>query len=172
MVVTITRQVVRPLSTALRRLHHQALVGCFPGVVEVRDTAVGRMLIQTLDFPLLGERQQGCHCLIQESHVASPCLEAQGWMDGALLSTALIWQLTPAGGGMTLTCKAQYTVAAAIIDEMTNALRRRSPLPIRTDAEAIFSRAIGNLLEDHLDAYSHAYGDNLCAVLERDRFVP
>jgi carbon monoxide dehydrogenase subunit G len=159
------RQLACPLSQAHQILHPPMLFTCLPGVVGIQETGAGLTVQQTVVFPVLGERRQRCHCGLQEVIETRAMLTVKGWIGGELLSTTGDWQLVQQGQGTVLSFHGRYTVPPAVCEEMVHALRRYSPLPIRSDADAILSRAVERLLEEALAGYSREYLATLCARL-------
>jgi carbon monoxide dehydrogenase subunit G len=159
------RQLESPLSQARQILHSPTLFTCLPGVVGMQETGAGLTGQQIVTCPVLGERRQHCHCGLQEVLETRARLAVKGWIDGELLSIRGDWQLVRQGQGTVLSFHGRYTVPEAVCEEMVHALRRYSPLPIRSDADAILSRAVERLLEEALAGYSREYLAALCARL-------
>ena len=67
---------------------------------------------------------------------------------------------------MLLTLGPDYDVGAALKEQAVNELRSRSPLPIRTDADAILGRAVDDFFERRFAEDAAAYCDRLRARLE------
>jgi len=84
---------------------------------------------------------------------------------GSLISLAGCWRLEPCQDGVRLRLMLAYELASSLKEQAVNTLRSRSPLPIRTDADAILSRAVDEFFETHLAAQAAAYCDAVRAHL-------
>jgi len=84
---------------------------------------------------------------------------------GSLVSVAGRWQLEPADDGVRLHVTLDYEIAPPLKEQAVTTLRSRSPLPIRTDADAILSRAVDEFFQTHLTAQAAAYCDAVRAHL-------
>jgi len=82
---------------------------------------------------------------------------------GPLASVAGHWRIEPGVEGMRVRLSLAWEIAPAVKESAVNTLRSRSPLPIRTDADAILSRAVDEFFETRLAAQAGAYVDALCA---------
>lgn len=163
--VTATKYLNYPLFKARQWIRHPSLFTSLPEVVEVQPMD-GELRIQhRFVFPLLGERSHLCRCSLRDIIDTEIALEAKGWVEGELLSIAIYWHFLQQEEGMRITFQGQYTVQEAIVEELVNALRRYSPLPIRSDADAILARGVDRLLEEKLEDYSREYLANVCAQL-------
>ena len=60
-----------------------------------------------------------------------------------------------------------YDIAPPLKTLAVNTLRSRSPLPIRTDADAILSRAVDEFFETRFTEQAAAYCERLRARLEQ-----
>jgi hypothetical protein len=76
---------------------------------------------------------------------------------GALVGIAGCWQLEPGEDGVRLRVTLDYEIAPRLKERAVNTLRSRSPLPIRTDADAILSRAVDEFFETRLAEQAAAY---------------
>ena len=62
-----------------------------------------------------------------------------------------------------------YDIAASLKTLAVNTLRSRSPLPIRTDADAILSRAVDEFFETRFTEQAAAYCERLRARVEQPK---
>ena len=76
---------------------------------------------------------------------------------GPLVSIAGCWQLEPAEGGVRARLTLRYDIAEPLRTEAVNTLRSRSPLPIRTDADAILEAlAVNGAKPSHVEGYDRS----------------
>ncbi len=75
-------------------------------------------------------------------------------------------ELEPCAAGVLAHLTLDYDVGAALKEQAVNELRSRSPLPIRTDADAILGRAVDDFFERRFAEDAAAYCDRLRARLE------
>ena len=71
------------------------------------------------------------------------------------------WELTPGEDAVRVRLTLDYDIAPALKTLAVNTLRSRSPLPIRTDADAIMSRAVDEFFETRFTEHAAVY----CAAL-------
>jgi len=87
-------------------------------------------------------------------------------MRGAMVTIAGRWQLEPIPDGVHLRLTLDYDIAPPLKALAVDTLRSRSPLPIRTDADAILSRAVDEFFETRFSAQAAEYCERLRARLE------
>ena len=88
---------------------------------------------------------------------------------GALVTITGRWRLEPAGAGVRVHLTLDYDIAAPLKTLAVNTLRSRSPLPIRTDADAILSRAVDEFFETRFTEQAAAYCERLRARVEQPK---
>lgn len=163
--VTATQYLHYPLFKARQWIRHPYLFTSLPKVVEVQPMDGELRIKHLFVFPLLGERSHLCRCSLQDIIDTEIALDAKGWVEGELISIAIHWHFLQQEEGMRITFRGQYTVQEGIIEELVNALRQYSPLPIRSDADAILSRGFDRLLKEELETYSREYLAKVCTQL-------
>jgi len=84
---------------------------------------------------------------------------------GDLVSIDGCWQLESSEDGVRLRVTLGCEIAPPLKDRAVTTLRSRSPLPIRTDADAILSRAVDEFFETRLAEHAAAYCDAVRAHL-------
>jgi hypothetical protein len=107
-----------------------------------------RCFEQELDLPIVGRRSQ---TVVTTAGVEFCCA-------GDLWSVSGCWRLDADDGGrvwaeLEVSCR----VAESLAREAVDAYRSRSPLPIRTDADAILGRVVEDLFREKLAADVEAY---------------
>jgi hypothetical protein len=86
-------------------------------------------------------------------------------LHGPLVSVAGCWRLQPSGDGVRLQVTLDYEISPPLKEQAVTTLRSRSPLPIRTDADAILSRAVDEFFQTRLAEQAAAYCDAVRAHL-------
>jgi hypothetical protein len=71
------------------------------------------------------------------------------------------WTLVAGDGTVRASLTLDYEVAPPVVERAMNRLRARSPLPFRTDADAILRRALTDRFEEHLVRSLDAYADDV-----------
>jgi hypothetical protein len=138
---------------------------CFPGLSRGADTNGSpnrRALCHDLDLPIVGHRRQSVTLSVGREGRDGRRFTVRG----DLLSIAGRWRLEPCADGVLAHLMLDYDVCAALKAQAVNELRSRSPLPIRTDADAILGRAVDDFLEKRFAEDAAAYCDRLRARLE------
>src|SRR5262245_13608179 len=107
-----------------------------------------RCFEQELDLPIVGRRTQ---TVVMTAGIEFCCA-------GDLWSVSGSWRLAADDGGqvrgeLEVSCR----VAESLAREAVDAYRSRSPLPIRTDADAILRRVVEDLFREKLTADIEAY---------------
>ena len=75
------------------------------------------------------------------------------------------WQLEPGDAEVRVRLTLDYEIAPDLKTLAVNTLRSRSPLPIRTDADAILSRAVDEFFETRFAEQAAAYCEQVRARL-------
>jgi len=138
---------------------------CFPGLsrrADANGSASRRALCHDLDLPIVGHRRQSVTLSVGREGRDGRRFTVRG----DLVSIAGRWRLEPCAAGVLAHLTLDYDVSAALKGEALNELRSRSPLPIRTDADAIIGRAVDDYFETRFAEDAAAYCDRLRARLE------
>jgi hypothetical protein len=170
--VTVTAET--PLSSSLddawAALGRRATYFYFPGVSR---SPSGAALDHALDLPIVDRQEQVATLSIDRP---SP-LDGRGQGEGAhrerrftlrgeLVTISGRWRLEPTDAGVHVRLTLDYDVAAPLKTLAVNTLRSRSPLPIRTDADEILSRAVDEFFETRFAEQAADYCERLRARLE------
>src|SRR5262245_21189089 len=134
----------------------------FPGVT--RATGAARRLQHTLDLPILDSVVQTTTLSISRVSGNERC-ERRFSLRGPMVSIAGCWTLEPADDGVRLRVTLVYDMVPSLKEQAVTTLRSRSPLPIRTDADAILSRAVDAFFETRLAEHAAAYCDAVRAQI-------
>ncbi len=130
---------------------------CFPGLAPPSGDAPG-LADHDFEFPYLGARRQAT--ALQVDHFADGG-ERQVLVrgSGALLSYTARWILDDRLDGSRGSVTFEYELSDALVTEAMNELRSRSPLPFRSDADAILRLAVGEAFEMYFERVLTAYAD-------------
>ena len=121
-------------------------------------------LQHAVDLPILERVEQTARLSIDRAG-RNGCRDRRFALRGPLVSIMGRWQLEPSGDGVRLQVTLEYEFAPPLIEQAVNTLRSRSPLPIRTDADAILSRAVDEFFETRLAEQAAACCDAVRAHL-------
>ena len=131
----------------------------FPGVSPGPAKTVGP-LPHTLDLPIVDRQEQSATLSVARAG-RNGRRERRFTLRGALVTVAGRWQLEPAAApgdaGVRVRLTLEYEIAPDLKTLAVNTLRSRSPLPIRTDADAILSRAVDEFFETRFAEQAAAY---------------
>jgi len=165
----VTVSVQTPLSAVLEdartALGRRVSYLCFPGLspgADANGSSNRRALCHDLDLPIVGHRRQSVSLSVGREGRDGRRFAVRG----ALLSITGHWRLEPCAAGVLAHLTLDYDVGAALKEQAVNELRSRSPLPIRTDADAILGRAVDDFFERRFAEDAAAYCDRLRARLE------
>jgi hypothetical protein len=136
----------------------------FPGITADGAKARGA-LDHALDLPIVDRQAQTVTLAVGRAG-KSGRRERRFTLRGELVTIAGRWRLEPAAGGVHLHLTLDYDVAPPLKTLAVNTLRSRSPLPIRTDADAILSRAVDEFFHTRFTEQAAAYCERLRAHLE------
>ena len=137
---------------------------CFPGLSRSADangSSSRRALCHDLDLPIVGHRRQSVSLSVGREGRNGRRFTVRG----DLLSITGQWRLEPCAAGVLAHLTLAYDVCATVKEQAVNELRSRSPLPIRTDADAILGRAVDDFFEKRFAEDAAAYCDRLRARL-------
>jgi hypothetical protein len=171
--VTAETSLSSSLDDAWAALGRRATYFYFPGVSR---SPSGAALDHALDLPIVDRQEQVATLSIDRPSRPSP-LEGRGQGEGAhrerrftlggeLVTISGRWRLEPTDAGVRVRLTLDYDVAAPLKTLAVNTLRSRSPLPIRTDADEILSRAVDEFFETRFAEQAADYCERLRARLE------
>ena len=147
--ITIHVEWACSLEEARSVLSESATLACFPGVSRTRTGGEPGRYRQALELPLIGLRTQVVEISAEEARPSERTTHVVFAARGALLCLSGRWTLEQVVGCVDARLTAGWEVAEEVVGDAINELRSRSPLPIRTDADAILRRAV----DDSFDAY-------------------
>jgi hypothetical protein len=139
----------------------------FPGMTAGNGTSRG-MLHHTLDLPIVDRQEQTATLTVSRAGKDGR-RERRFAMRGRLVTISGRWRLEPRRDGVRVQLTLDYDVAPPLKTLAVNTLRSRSPLPIRTDADAILSRAVDEFFETRFTEQAAAYCERLRAGLQAAR---
>jgi hypothetical protein len=151
------------LDDAWTALGRRATYLHFPGVRPGVGAARGA-LSHELDLPILDRQAQTATLTV--SRAGKNGRERRFTIRGRLLTIAGCWRLEAGPAGVRVHLTLDYDVAPRLKELAVNTLRSRSPLPIRTDADAILSRAVEEFFETRFADQAAAYCEHLRGHLE------
>ena len=132
----------------------------FPGITPRAGSGSGKTLDHALDLPIVDRQEQTATLTVGRAG-KNGHRERRFTLRGELVTITGRWRLEPAGAGVRVHLTLDYDIAAPLKTLAVNTLRSRSPLPIRTDADAILSRAVDEFFETRFTEQAVAY----CAQL-------
>jgi hypothetical protein len=134
----------------------------FPGV---RGGAKAGPLPHVLDLPIVDPREQASTLTVSRAG-KDDHRERRFRLRGPLVSIAGRWELTPDDGAVRVRLTLDYEIAPDLKTLAVNTLRSRSPLPIRTDADAILDRAVDEFFETRFAEHARSYCDRVRAQVD------
>ncbi len=164
--VTVSAETSLPSSVdeAWTALGRRSTYFYFPGLSPAANGGPKGALAHALDLPIVEPHEQTATLRILGGvgrAGADGRRERRFTVRGELVSIAGRWQIEPADGGVRVRLTLDYDVAPALKEHAVNTLRSRSPLPIRTDADAILSRAVDEYFETRFTEHATAYCERL-----------
>ena len=135
----------------------------FPGV-----TAGNGTLHHVLDLPIVDRQEQTATLTIARASKGGR-RERRFAMRGPLVTISGRWRLEPGPDGVRVQLTLEYEVAPPLRTLAVDTLRSRSPLPIRTDADAILGRAVDEFFETRFTEHAAAYCQRLRETLQTAR---
>jgi hypothetical protein len=135
---------------------------CFPGITPRRGA---RVLDHALDLPIVEPQQQTSTLTIGRAG-ARDRRDRRFALSGELVRIAGVWRLAPVDTGVRVHLSLEYDLAAPLKTLAVDTLRSRSPLPIRTDADAILGRAVDEFFETRFAEQAAAYCERVRAQLD------
>ncbi|HKW92488.1 MAG TPA: hypothetical protein VJX92_11350 [Methylomirabilota bacterium] len=160
--VTVTAETSLPSSVdeAWTALGRRSTYFYFPGLSPAANGAPKGPLSHALDLPIVEPHEQTATLRVARAG-ADGRRERRFTVRGELVSIAGCWRIDPADGGVRVRLTLDYDIAPALKEHAVNTLRSRSPLPIRTDADAILSRAVDEYFETRFTEHAAAYCERL-----------
>ncbi len=131
----------------------------FPGVTAGSATPRGT-LHHALDLPIVDRQEQTATLTVSREGKDSR-RERRFTMRGPLVTISGRWHLEPGRDGVRVQLTLDYDIAPPLKSLAVDTLRSRSPLPIRTDADAILSRAVDEFFETRFTEQASAYCEGL-----------
>ena len=138
----------------------------FPGVTAGNGTPRGT-LHHALDLPIVDRQEQTATLTV--SRTGKDGRERRFTIRGRLVTISGRWRLEPGPDGVRVQLTLDYDIAPPLKTLAVNTLRSRSPLPIRTDADAILSRAVDEFFETRFTEQAAAYCERLRDRLQAAR---
>ncbi len=151
------------LDDAWTALGRRATYLYFPGITPGAGTTRGA-LSHELDLPIVDRQAQRATLTVSRAG-KNGHRERRFTMRGELVTIAGRWRLEPGPEGVRVHLTLDYDIAPPLKTLAVNTLRSRSPLPIRTDADAIMSRAVDEFFETRFTEHAVAYCERLRAEL-------
>jgi hypothetical protein len=139
----------------------------FPGVTAGNRTPRGA-LHHALDLPIVDRQEQTATLTVSRAGKGGR-RERRFTMRGPLVTISGRWGLEPGPDGVRVQLTLDYDIAPPLKTLAVNTLRSRSPLPIRTDADAILSRAVDEFFETRFTDQARAYCERLRDALQAAR---
>jgi hypothetical protein len=167
--VTAETSLSSSLDDAWTALGRRATYLHFPGVRPGAGTARGA-LSHELNLPIVDRQAQTATLTV--SRAGKNGRERRFTIRGRLVTIAGCWRLEAGPAGVRIHLTLEYDVAPRLKELAVNTLRSRSPLPIRTDADAILSRAVDEFFETRFAEQAAAYCEHLRGHLTAARPGP
>jgi hypothetical protein len=154
------------LEEALRVLTEPASFACFPGVSCLPLGDQTTRFEHALDLPLIGVQKQAMVVSVESMHQTAEATWLAFSSRGELLSLSGCWRLQAANHRVHAQLTLGYTLSQELQRQAMDALRRRGPLPIRSDADAVLARAMDDCFQAHLSTDVDKYQENLRQRIE------
>jgi len=118
----------------------------FPGIsaTPAGAGAPRAALRHELELPIVDRQEQTATLSVRR---AGRTRERRFAMRGTAVAIEGCWRLEPGADGVRAHLTLSFEIGDALKTHAVNTLRSRSPLPIRTDADAILSRAVDEFFE-------------------------
>jgi hypothetical protein len=168
--VTAETSLSSSLDDAWAALGRRATYFYFPGVSR---SSAGAALDHALDLPIVDRQEQAATLRIARPAPLGGRGPGEGGprerrftLRGELVTISGRWRLEPTDAGVRVRLTLDYDIAAPLKTLAVNTLRSRSPLPIRTDADEILSRAVDEFFETRFTEQAADYCERVRARLE------
>ena len=138
----------------------------FPGIARRVGSGSSKTLVHALDLPIVDRQEQTATLTVGRAG-KNGHRERRFTLRGELVTITGRWRLEPAGAGVRVHLTLDYDIAAPLKTLAVNTLRSRSPLPIRTDADEILSRAVDEFFETRFTEQAAVYCRRLRARVEQ-----
>jgi hypothetical protein len=126
------------------------------------DDHLPPVALQELDLPFLGRESQDADILLDVPDQDCPLRFAAR---GPLVSYSAICTVESTDPALRATLAVECEPSAALVERAMNALRSRSPLPFRTDADAILRRAVLDAFDEHAERTAERWAAAVSARL-------
>jgi len=118
------------------------------GLTSSHEGSLAPLATQELDLPFLGRETQ--EALVEvESFFDGGRPELRVAARGPLVSYLAVCTVDATDAATHATLTVECDAAPALVERAMNELRSRSPLPFRTDADAILRRAVLDAFDEH-----------------------
>jgi hypothetical protein len=160
--VTAETSLSSSLDDAWAILGRRATYFYFPGITRSGSRTT---LDHALDLPIVDRQRQSATLTVARAP-RNGHRERRFTLRGELVAITGRWRLETAGAGVRLHLTLDYDIAPGLQTLAVNTLRSRSPLPIRTDADAILHRAVEEFFETRFTEQAADYCRRVRARLE------
>ena len=147
-------------------LGRRAAYLCFPGIslaANGRKAQPRGALCHDLDLPIVDRREQAVRLSVSRIGGKNSRRERRFTIRGELITIVGRWHFEPLETGVRVHLTLNYEIAPDLKKHAVNTLRSRSPLPIRTDADAILDRAVDEFFQTRFAEQAAAYCERLRA---------
>ncbi|HYB71177.1 MAG TPA: hypothetical protein VEH80_10910 [Candidatus Bathyarchaeia archaeon] len=166
--VTAETSLSSSLDDAWLALGRRATYFYFPGLAPAAGDASGKArgaLCHQLDLPIVDRQEQSAVLTVARAGKAGR-RERRFTVRGELVTITGRWRLEPGPAGVRAHLTLDYDVAPPLLTLAVNTLRSRSPLPIRTDADAIIGRAVGEFFETRFAEHAARFCERVRGQLD------
>jgi hypothetical protein len=117
-------------------------------LILASDDHLPPVALQELDLPFLGRERQDAEILVEAPDQDGP-RELRFAARGPLVSYLAICTVESTDPVLRATLAVECEPSDMLVERAMNELRSRSPLPFRTDADAILRRAVLDAFDEH-----------------------
>ena len=139
---------------------------CFPGITRAGTPSPRSAFRHALELPIVDRQEQTATLSVRRT---GRTRERRFAMRGAAVAIEGCWRLEPEAQGVRAHLTLSYEIGPALKADAVNTLRSRSPLPIRTDADAILSRAVDEFFETRFAEHARDFCERLRARIGAGR---
>lgn len=122
------------------------------------------LVTQELDLPFLGRQTQEAHVQV-EPPAGGDSPELRVTSRGPLVSYSAVCTVQTRDAVVRATLALECEADPALVERAMNELRSRSPLPFRTDADAILRRAVLDAFDEHVARTAESWATAVSARL-------